>query len=137
MAENANVEEAVMASSSPVPPIANEPARGEHTRAQPTALANLKSNSVTYAEAVMSSVPDVKQRTRTNDYGGDHPANAASSSATAGTEPAIMMSDTNSLTTQKPPPYKPPPTPPPPPPNAKTRGSSVLCCWPPPPPPTH
>ena len=78
-----------MASSSPVPPIANEPARGEHTRAQPTALANLKSNSATYAEAVMRSVPDVKQRTRTNDNGRVHPANAASSLATAGTEPPM------------------------------------------------
>ena len=29
---------------------------------------------------------------RTNDLGGDHPANAASSSATAGTATAIMMS---------------------------------------------
>ncbi len=89
MAENANVEEAAMASISPVPPIANEPARGEHTRAQPTPLANLKSNSATYAEVVMSSVPDGKQRTRTNDNGRVHPANAASSLATAGTEPPM------------------------------------------------
>jgi hypothetical protein len=90
VAENANVEEPVMASSSPVPPIANEPAKGEHTRAQPsTAPANLKSNSATYAEAVMSSVPDVKQRTRTNDNDRVHPANAASSLATAGTEPPM------------------------------------------------
>ena len=89
MAETANVEEAVMASSCPVPPIANEPARGgEHTRAQTTALANLRSNSATYAEAVMSSVPDVKRRTSTNDNGRVHPANAASASATAGPEPA-------------------------------------------------
>jgi hypothetical protein len=89
MAETANVEEAVMASSSPVPPIANEPARGEHTRAQPTALANLKSNPASYAQAVMSSVPDVKRRTRTNDNGRVHLANAASSLATAGTEPPM------------------------------------------------
>jgi hypothetical protein len=49
----------------------------------------LKSNSATYAEAVMRSVPDVKQRTRTNDNGRVHPANAASSLATAGTEPPM------------------------------------------------
>jgi hypothetical protein len=78
-----------MASSSPVPPIANELARGEHSRAQPTALANLKSNSATYAKAVMRSVPDGKQRTRTNDNGRVHPANAPSSLATAGTEPPM------------------------------------------------
>jgi hypothetical protein len=66
MAETANVEEAVMASSSPVPPIANEPAMGgEHTGAQSTALANLRSSSATYAEAVMSSAPDVKRSTST------------------------------------------------------------------------
>ncbi len=66
-----------MASSSPVPPIANEPARGgEHTRAQTTALANL-SSSATYAEAVMSSAPDVKRSTSTNDNGRGHPAMAA------------------------------------------------------------
>jgi hypothetical protein len=94
MAETANVEKAVMAPSSPVPAIANEPARcREHTRAQ-TALANLKSNSATYAEAVMSSVPDVKRRTRTNDNGRVHPANAASSIATAGTEQPMSLSPT-------------------------------------------
>jgi hypothetical protein len=84
MAETANVEEAVMAFSSPVPPIANEPARGgEHTRAQ-TALANLRSSSATYAEAVMSSAPDVKRSTSTNDNDRGHPANAASAFAAAG-----------------------------------------------------
>ena len=88
-AETANVEKTVRTPSSQAPATANEPARGEHTRAQPTALANLKSNSATYAEAVMSSVPDVKQRTRTTDNGRVHPANAASSLATAGTEPPM------------------------------------------------
>jgi hypothetical protein len=88
MAETANVEEAVMAFSSPVPPIANEPAMGgEHTRAQ-TALANLRSSSATYAEAVMSSAPDVKRSTSTNDNDRGHPANAASAFAAAGPEPA-------------------------------------------------
>jgi hypothetical protein len=77
-----------MAFSSPVPPIANEPARGgEHTRAQ-TALANLRSSSATYAEAVMSSAPDVKRSTSTNDNDRGHPANAASAFAAAGPEPA-------------------------------------------------
>ena len=81
-----------MASSSPVPPIANEPARGgEHTRAQ-TALANLRSSSATYAEAVMSSAPDVKRSTSTNDNGRGHPANAASALAAAGPEPASISS---------------------------------------------
>ena len=44
----------------------------------------------------MSSVPKVRRPTRTtgNDLGGDHLANAASSSATAGTDPAVMMSST-------------------------------------------
>ena len=89
MAETANVEEAVMASSSPVPPITNEPARGgEHTRAQTTALANLRSSSATYAEAVMSSAPDVKRSTSTNDNGRGHPANAASALAATGPDPA-------------------------------------------------
>ena len=36
----------------------------------------------------------MKQSTRANDFGGDHLANAASSSATVGTEPAIVMSPT-------------------------------------------
>ncbi len=45
----------------------------------------------------MSSVPDVKRRTRTNDNGRAHPANAASSIATAGTEqpmsPTVLRHD--------------------------------------------
>ena len=36
----------------------------------------------------------MKQSTRANDFGRDHLANAASSSATVGTEPAIVMSPT-------------------------------------------
>ena len=56
-----------------------------------------KSNADTYAQAVMKGDPAVspmKRSTRTNDPGGDHLANAASSSATVGTEPAVMMSHT-------------------------------------------
>jgi hypothetical protein len=94
MAETANVAETAMASNSQASANANEPAREEHTL-QPRALA--KSNAATYAQAVMRSDPPVspmKRSTRANDFGGDHPTNAASSSATAGTEPAIMMSPT-------------------------------------------
>ena len=84
-------EKAATAASSPVPTNAN----GHTTHTQHAALAN-RSNSSTYAQAVMSSVPKVRQPTRTtgNDLGGDHLANAASSSATVGTEPAVMLSPT-------------------------------------------
>ena len=68
---------------------------GHTTHTQHAALAN-RSSSSTYAQAVMSSVPKVRRPTRTtgNDLGGDHLANAASSSATVGTEPAVMLSPT-------------------------------------------
>ena len=83
-------EKAATAASSPVPTIAN----GHTTHTQHAALAN-RSNSSTYAQAVMSSVPNVRRPTRTgNDLGGDHLANAASSSATVGTEPAVTISPT-------------------------------------------
>ena len=84
-------EKAATAASSPVPTNAN----GHTTHTQHAALAN-RSNSSTYAQAVTSSVPKVRRPTRTtgNDLGGDHLANAASSSATVGTEPAVMISPT-------------------------------------------
>ena len=84
-------EKAATAASSPVPTNAN----GHTTHTQHAALAN-RSNSSTYAQAVMSSVPKVRRPTRNtgNDLGGDHLANAASSSATVGTEPAVMLSPT-------------------------------------------
>ena len=56
-----------------------------------------KSNADTYAQAVMKGDPamsPMKRSTRANDPGGDHLANAASSSATVGTKPAVMMSPT-------------------------------------------
>ena len=71
-----------------------QPAREEHT-SQPRALA--KSNADTYAQVVKKGDPPVspmKRSTRANDSCGDHLANAASSSATVGTEPAVMMSPT-------------------------------------------
>ena len=89
-AANSPVPVPVAAANSPVP--ANTNLNGPTTRTQPATLA--MSNSLTYAQAVTSSVPDVRRLPRTNDLGGDHTANAASSSATAGTDPAIMMSPT-------------------------------------------
>ena len=89
-AANSPVPVPVAAANSPVP--ANANLNGPTTRTQPATLA--MSNSLTYAQAVTSSVPDVRRLPRTNDLGGDHTANAASSSATAGTDPAIMMNPT-------------------------------------------
>ena len=91
MTETANVAETAMASNSQASANANEPAREEHTL-QPRALA--KSNAATYDQAVKRdpSESHTKQSTRTNDFGGDHLDNAASPSATVGSEPAIVMS---------------------------------------------
>jgi hypothetical protein len=91
MTETANVAETAMASSSQASANANGPSREDHIL-QPRALA--KSNAATYAQAVKRdpSESHTKQSTRTNDFGGDHLANAASPSATVGSEPAIVMS---------------------------------------------
>ena len=95
MTETANVAETAMASNSQASANANGPSREDHIL-QPRALA--KSNAATYAEAVKRDPPEspMKQSTRANDFGGDHLANAASSSATVarGSEPAIGMSPT-------------------------------------------
>jgi hypothetical protein len=95
-AETANAAETAMATISPVTANANEPSREEHTRSQPTAPI-AKSNSTTYAQAVMSSDPPsspiVKRSTRTNARGRDCPANAASASAAAGAEPAMSPTE--------------------------------------------
>ena len=93
MTETANVAETAMASNSQASANANGPSREDHIL-QPRALA--KSNAATYAQAVKRDPPEspMKQSTRANDFGGDHLANAASSSATVGTEPAIVMSPT-------------------------------------------
>ncbi len=90
--ETANVSETVMTSNSQASANANERPREVNTL-PPRALA--KSNAATYAQAAMRSDPPVspmKRSARANDFGGDHLANAASSSATAGIEPAILMS---------------------------------------------
>ena len=88
----------------------------------------------------MSSVPDVKRRTRTNDNGRVHPANAARSLATAGTEPpmsptvlrhnladnaeaAALQAAADAAAADAA--------------ECKDLRSSVLCCWPLPPPPMH
>ena len=88
----------------------------------------------------MSSVPDVKRRTRTNDTGRVHPSNAASSWATAGTEPpmsptvlrhnladnaeaAALQAAADAAAADAA--------------ECKDLRSSVLCCWPLPPPPMH
>ena len=89
-AANSPVPVPVAAANSPVP--ANANLNGPTTRTQPATLA--MSNSLTYAQAVTSSVPDVRRLPRTNDLGGDRSANAASASATADPASAIMMSPT-------------------------------------------
>ena len=73
------------------PTNANGPSGGDHIL-QHRALA--KSNAATYAQAVKRDPPEslAKQSARANDLDGDQLANAASSLATVGTDPAIMMS---------------------------------------------
>jgi len=91
MTVTANVAETAMASNSQASADANGPSREDHIL-QPRAPA--KSNAATYAQAVKRDPPEspMKQSTRANDFGGDHLANAASPSATVGSEPAIVMS---------------------------------------------
>jgi hypothetical protein len=95
MAETANVGEAVMASS-PVPALTYEPSWKEHIPSQLGAPI-VKSNTATYAQTLMmnsepSSSRTVKRSTSTKDNHSDHSANAASTSATAGPEPARNLS---------------------------------------------
>ena len=73
------------------PANANGPSGGDHIL-QHRALA--KSNTATYAQAVKRDPPEslAKQSARANDLDGDQLANAASSLATVGTDPAIMIS---------------------------------------------
>jgi hypothetical protein len=73
------------------PANANGPSGGDHIL-QHRALA--KSNAATYAQAVKRDPPEslAKQSARANDLDGDQLANAASSLATVGTDPAIMIS---------------------------------------------
>ena len=95
MAETANVGEAVMASS-PVPALTYEHSWKEHIPSQLGAPI-VKSNTATYAQTLMmNSEPSlsrtVKRSTSTKDNDSDHSANAASTSATAGPEPARNFS---------------------------------------------
>jgi hypothetical protein len=96
-AETANATETTTAAINPVPAIANEPSREEHTQSQPaapiTGMIGKGNSSTTYAQAVMSSDTPlssvVKRNARTKPNGRDSPANAARASATAGPEMSI------------------------------------------------
>ena len=86
MAETTYAAESVKAIAGTVP------TREEHRRSQPRAHF-AKSNLVNQAQPVTRSASPLNG-SDANDPGGDHLANAASSSATVGTEPAVMMSPT-------------------------------------------
>ena len=73
-AGTANAAETAAAAICPVPANANEPSMEEHTRSQPASAAPIaRSNSTTYAQAVMSTdtplSPTVKRSTRTKANG--------------------------------------------------------------------